>query len=197
MRKSSTISVTRSTRNHEEIRARIWRLRSEQVDKQFTALSSTPGTKSNNTKLTNTLKQSHHNAIHVVDMEGVQKNILKVSQTLNGCVKYFNTIPKECIKRVIHIKDRADSKATTRGSMAQIPSKKTPVTTPWSKTMSTSCEKVIDRWPYKWLLTSPPKENWQRQAMMFWHPVKSKSKSRHNLANLSAVAITREIRKHV
>ena len=55
----------------------------------------------------------------------------------------FNTIPKECIKKVIHISGRAETYVRIRGSVAHLPSKRTLVTTPWKKTKCTSIAKVI------------------------------------------------------
>ena len=77
-----------------------------------------------------------------MDMEGAQKHNLKVYQPLNGCVICLDTIPKEYIKKVIRIRDRADTKARICGSVAHEP----PVTTSWwSQTMSISHAKVIGK----------------------------------------------------
>ena len=43
-------------------------------------------------------------------------------------------MPKEHIKKVIHLRDRAHTKARIRGAIADCPSKNTPVATPWRKT---------------------------------------------------------------
>ena len=69
-----------------------------EVDKQFTSRSSTLG---------QTPTQSHLDAIRVVGMEGARKKTLKFHQTINGCVFGFDMTPKEYIKNVIHIWDRA------------------------------------------------------------------------------------------
>ena len=50
--------------------------------------------------------KSHHDANYVENMEGAQNNNFKFYQTNNGCVICFDTIPKEYIKKVIHIRDR-------------------------------------------------------------------------------------------
>ena len=44
-----------------------------------------------------------HHAIYVVDMERAQEEQFKFFQALNGCVICFDTIPKECLKRVSFI----------------------------------------------------------------------------------------------
>ena len=82
--------------------------------------------------------------------------------------------PKNNINTFIHIRDRADTKASHGGSVAHIPSERTPVTTSWSQTRSTSYAKVIhlDSSLEETLhatevpLTSPPKDNWKRQTQM-------------------------------
>ena len=40
----------------------------------------------------------HRGTVNVVDMAGVQKEIFEIRETLNGCVIYFVTIPREYIK---------------------------------------------------------------------------------------------------
>ena len=81
-------------------------------DKQFTLRLSTPWT------ATMTKPQPHHDAIYVVDMEGAQQTDFKFYQTINGCVSCLNTIPKEYIKKVIHIREKADTYARIRGAVA-------------------------------------------------------------------------------
>ena len=65
-----------------------------------------------------------------LDMEGAQKKKnLTFYQTLNGGVICFDAIPKEDIKKVIHIRGRADTKARIRASVAYILSKREQVDT--------------------------------------------------------------------
>ena len=49
----------------------------------------------------------HHDVVCAVDMEGAQKENFEFHKTLAGCVICFNTIPKECIKKVIHFREKA------------------------------------------------------------------------------------------
>ena len=96
---------------------RAGRVRStKKVDKQFASRSLTFGEIPNNKYKA----YKHHDAISVVDVEGAWKKNLKFFKTLNGCALCFDTIPKEYIKKVIHIRDRARN----RGSVTHIPSKK-------------------------------------------------------------------------
>ena len=63
----------------------------------------------------------HHNAIYVVDMSGAQqKGNFKFYQTVNGC-SVFDTFPEEYIKKVVHIRDKAENFARIRGAVAHIP----------------------------------------------------------------------------
>ena len=109
-RKNSTISVTRSTRKPSKNKV-SWQAASikTKVDKLSISrrpLEQKPEQEGHGWQ---TFK-SHHAAICVVDMEGAQKKNLKFYQTLNGCVVCFDTIPREHIKKVIYIRDRADTK---------------------------------------------------------------------------------------
>ena len=63
----------------------------------------------------------HHNAVYVVDMSGAQqKGNFKFYQTVNGC-SVFDTFPEEYIKKVVHIRDKAENFARIRGAVAHIP----------------------------------------------------------------------------
>ena len=48
------------------------------------------------------LLNPHHHAIYVVDMDCAQQENFEFYQTLNGCVIWFNTIPKECSRKQGH-----------------------------------------------------------------------------------------------
>ena len=50
--------------------------------------------------------KSHHSSVYVVDTDGALKNNIKFNQTLNGSVISLDTISKEYIKNVIHLRDR-------------------------------------------------------------------------------------------
>ena len=179
MRRNSTISVTKSSKNTNK------RLGSYQaasiktkVEKQFTFHARQhlgPNTRTRSTRLTNTSSSPRRD--YVVDVEGAQKNNLKF-QTLNGCVVCFDKIPKEYIKKVIHIRDRADTEARIRGSVAHIPSKGKSVTTSWRQTRSTSYAKVIgEDSVLEKLYARHQKKNRQPRTQMPCRLVRSSSKS--------------------
>ena len=78
--------------------------------------------------------KSLYGAINVVDMDGAQKKILKFHQNAQWLHCLFRHDPKEYMKKVVHIRDRANAKARIRGSVAHTLSKRTPVITWWSQT---------------------------------------------------------------
>ena len=47
-------------------------------------------------------------------MEGAQTENFEFYRTLNGCAICFNLIPKEYIKKVIHVRDKAEIYAKVR-----------------------------------------------------------------------------------
>ena len=65
---------------------------------------------------------------------------LKSSSTKQskGCVVSFNTISKEHIKRVIHVRGKTETHARIRDAITSIPSKRSLMTARWKKTKGTS-----------------------------------------------------------
>ena len=148
MRKSSTISVMQSTNQaFNEERGRTKRLR------PLKRLTSSPAyarqlldkTRTGSRNFTDTVK-CHHDAIYVVDMEGARKKNLKFyHRSMAAFSVCFYKTSNEYIQKVNQIRDSAFTEPNNRGSVAHIPSNRTPVTTWWSQTMRTSCAKVNDK----------------------------------------------------
>ena len=75
-------------------------------------------------------------------MEGAEREEFKFNQTLSGSVICFNTIPWEYIKKVMHIRDKADTPRFA-AQWRTYRQKERWWRLPWSKTRSTSCANVI------------------------------------------------------
>ena len=133
VRKSSITAVLRSTRKPSKKKSSYQAASIKtKVDNQRTSRSPAAwtATRTKGTRLANILKL-HHDAIHVVDMESAQQDNFKIYQTLNGCVICFNTISKECIKQVIHIRRKSrDQRQDSRRGDTHTPSKRASVTVP-------------------------------------------------------------------
>ena len=90
--------------------------------------------------------KSHHDAIYVVDMER-ERNGRTSSSTKSSTAAWTAStrFPRSTSQKVIHVRDKAETDASIRGAVANIPSKRTFVTAPWKMTRCTSIALVIDK----------------------------------------------------
>ena len=131
MRKSSTMSVTRK-----KTRARIRRLRSKQRSTSSSLTFDNPLEKhKHEVQSSQTLLESHHGVMDVVDVEGVQK--LSSSSTKRSVA---------ALSVSTRFQRNTSRERSTSGT--EQTSKRTPVTTSWSQTRSTSHAKIKkERYP--------------------------------------------------
>ena len=151
------------------------------ADKQFAPRSSTPWTETRTKKYT---------ACKRIWKARGRKDF-KFCQTRNGCIICLDTIPSKT-EQVLKPGFAVQWHTT---------SKRTPVTTSWSQTKSTSHAKVLNKEtlqeetlcatdvPHKsWYLTSPAKENWKHQIQMLCRLAMPKSNGDRD----RVIAATRE-----
>ena len=135
---------------------------------------------------------------YFVDMGRAQEKNIKFYHTFNGCIVCFDTIPKECTKKVIRSMDRTGTEAGLRGAVAHTLSEKdasdtivepdrqgVPLTEKGCRQRyfaRSNCMRDINSIQH-WQLTSPPMETWQRQTQMLRRLVKSKIKRRSRSCN--------------
>ena len=99
LRKSCTISLTRSTKNdHNQGRQAV----------HFTLVKPWDADPNNKYKASNHVI-ARHDAMYVVEMEGAQKKNFEFYKTINGCVVCFDTIP-----RSVHQKRSSASRTRQR-----------------------------------------------------------------------------------
>ena len=89
--------------------------------------------------------KSCHDAVNAVDTERAQEEPLNFFWVLNGCVICFDTLPKECLKRVIETRDKAGPCTNTRVAVAYSPQSRHSDTAPKKRHQSNLHAVVVGR----------------------------------------------------